>query len=201
MADDPRAVLERWASRTDQEVTLPTGMRAKVRLPSPEALARNERMPKELRSVALQFAVNVVRVNELDEDGKLAYVQFREQLVSETVQALWDDEAGDWVPVHVSREQLRELSLPEEDLSALEDIAERRRTPGQVTALALERQGQLTANQAAQLLQKEAGATVDGWRGFPGQQGGPGAGGDSAHVRKPAKRAAGSDGPSAGAGH
>ena len=200
-AADPRAVLERWASRTDQEVTLPTGTKARVRLPSPEALARNDQLPQELRAMALRFAVGGVRTTGLTTEERLEYVGLQDELTARTLTGLWDEDGEAWVAVQLSVEELRELGLPEQDLTALQAIATRQMTPAQVTAVSLEGLGLLTATQAAAVLQKEAGDTVDGWTRFRGQQGGPGAGTDSAAVREPAQQHAGGAGPSAGAGH
>lgn len=191
--------LSRWAAKGDREVTLPTGTRVKVRVPPVEQLIRDKGMPTELRGMVLQFATTGFDTEKLDAEGLEHLLTLQALLASRTIRALWNDETEQWDEVRLTPDQLDELGLPSEDLTAIEHIALRRATPNQITVHAKRDLGLVAPEEAEVVQQEEAGGTVDAFGPFRDQSGGAGAGAAGAAVGAAAQRDAGHSGPGAGA--
>lgn len=200
------AALQRWAARTEREVTLPSGQRAKIVIPAPEALLRNDAMPQDLRAMVLQFTTGAVNPNELDADGMATFLRMQQELASLTLRRLWvededDASTGKWVDARYSVDQLQALDLPQDDMTSLENLALRRVTPAQLTAASLAELGMLDVAMAAQVQRQEAAGTIGAYGTFRDEPRGAGAGANGAAVREPAVNADGDPGSSPSLGH
>ena len=179
---DQTTVLESWA-KSAHDVTLPTGRRVKVRLPGPDVLVRADTMPKELRGLVLRLFTGVVDARQMSDSQLENVLTMRLFMAAESVVAILHEDGETWIDVSLTAETLRKSGLPGEDLTALELMAIRARTPAQITADSRARLGMSALGDVAGRLEKEAAATVDGWRGFPDGRGSDPARADGAEVR------------------
>jgi hypothetical protein len=174
-------LLRDWAAKAAHDVTLPSGSRVLVRLPGADELLRNDAMPTELRAMVLKFYTVGLETRNLDEEALARVQTLQLYLAATSVRAIRDEDADAWVPVSLDPAGLKALGLPEEDLTALEQIALRRKSPQQVTT-----QGRIDVglHQVQRQLAEEAGGTVNDWAPFRhGQRGNPD-GADGAAVRE-----------------
>lgn len=180
---DPAAVLRAWADDA-HDVTLPTGRRVKVRLPGPDVLVRHGQMPKELRGLVLRLFTGVIDARQMSDAQLDNVLTMRLFMAADSVRAIYDEPNDAWLEVALDAETLRKLGLPGEDLTALELMAIRARTPQQITADSRARLGLANVGDALRRIDEEAGATVDGWRPFRDGPGGGPPGADGGEVRE-----------------
>lgn len=176
-------LLRSWADAS-HDVTLPTGRRVKIRLPGPDVLVRHNAMPKELRGLVLRLFTGVVDARQMADSQLENVLTMRLLLAADSVRAIYDAAADAWVDVNLDGETLRKMGLPGEDLTALELMAIRARTPQQITADSQARLGLAALNGAMNRIDEEVGATVEGWRPFPDGRRGGAPGADGGPVRE-----------------
>lgn len=177
-------LLREWAAAGEHEVTLPTGRRVKVRLPTAQELLRSDSLPKDLRAAVLRFYTIGLDTRNVDDARVETIRNMQTLLAARSVRALWNEADQSWVPLQLEPALLRDLGLPEEDMTALEQMALRRKSPQQVNAesAALAVNGKLDG--LMKTIDKEADATVNGWRPFRHERGSDPAGPDGAAVRE-----------------
>lgn len=192
--------LSKWRGSGLRECTLPSGTRVQVTVPAPEALMRDPRVPQHLRVRALKFATIGWQRSEVTEADMQEILELQAHMAARTLRGVWDEEAGAFVPVALDPAQLDTLELPPDDVTALEGIGLRRQTPNQVTAQSLLDLGLISPAEAKQVVDEEAGGTVDAYGPFRLQQGGADPRADGADVRAAPERDAGDRRPSGGVG-
>jgi hypothetical protein len=144
----PKNALAAWSQSALRPVELPTGMKALVVLPDVNALLKHEKLPDELRAIAMQFATTGVDVGKLDGPAIVEFVRFSYELVADGLKWLappdseaWDKfrETGDspavegWEPVRLTGHELQEMTVDQGDIAALVAIVGRQKTPNEVT--------------------------------------------------------------------
>jgi hypothetical protein len=167
-------------------------------VPDAEVIIRGDAMPAELMSIARKFASRIIDTDELDEDEMLRFVDFTRELAALTVRAVRLDGAdSEWQEVKLHGADLDDFEP--EDIEQLRMIALRRSTAATVTARTRALDGAISALEASVVAEREAGATVDGYREFRGEREGAEPGADGPDVRsEPEQDVPGARGPRAG---
>jgi hypothetical protein len=200
MSGDRSRAIGAWQARGLRDVLLPSGTRVQVLLPDAAALARDSRVPAQLRGLALKFAVATVDPATMDEEGLAQVLELQGLLVSRTIRGVWDEEAEAFVPVQLTPAELDGLELPDVDSMALVNIATRRLTPNQVTAQSQRDLGLLSPAEAKQVIDEEAGGTVEAYAPFHSVEGGADPRPNGAAVGVAPEQPAGDTGPSPSVG-
>jgi hypothetical protein len=180
--------LEAWKARSLQPCRLPSGAWVKLRVPDAEALLRGDALPTDLLGVLRDFVGAGVDTEKLSDDDLQRWIEFMRVMSARTVVAVttgtsdtMDPPADGWEDVDLTPEDFDEL--PVGDQGALRLVALRRATPNTITAQTLLDESLLEEAAAKRIADREAGATVDGYRDF--REDGPGAqpGDDGTDVR------------------
>lgn len=180
--------LEAWAARATQPVLLPSGTWAKVRPPDPEVLVRGNALPDDLAGIVTELVTKGIDTDELSPEQLLNWVAYTRFAAAISVVALGEDENGPWHEVSLTPEDLDDM--PPTDTDTLRSLALRHTTARMVTAGTKAAMGSIDQLEAAAIRVREAGATVDGYRGFRGGQSGGEPREDRPDVRPEAERAA-----------
>jgi hypothetical protein len=146
--------LAAWSKAAEQSVMLPSGLWARVRVPSAELLIRSGRVPDNLRKIALAFATTGVKIEDLDPEEGAHFLQFLYVLAAESLRGLAPkgsdpNDADAFALVRVTGAELRESEVPVEDVYALVSIANRTKSPGDVTTASMIANGLADAAVAA----------------------------------------------------
>lgn len=165
--------LKAWAGRGLHEVTLPSGVEVRIRIPEADVLIRRNLLPDTLLGVASRFVTTGVDLDKATDQERIEFDLMVRHLVASSVRAV---RSGDtWEDVTLTVQQLDELELPPDDLRALEMIARRMSTPALITAasrLGVTGDQDLADAVLAATTSEEAAATVTGWSSFRGEPAG-----------------------------
>lgn len=177
------AALRRWQAKSTRAVWLPSGTWLQIKLPSALQMAAAGGLPDELRTVAIRFATVGIDLTALDQEGFDRFESFRRRLVAsailmiDTADAQPDPEhplrpaGATWERLELAPDQLYEL--PADDLTALNELVDRRKTVEQITGRTIILRG-LADKLALPAAAKEgAGSGLAGFRG-DGRGAGPG---------------------------
>jgi hypothetical protein len=169
--------LEAWRARAVQPCLLPSGQWIKARVPDAEELIRNDLLPSDLIELAMQGG----DTDEMSTEDLVKFVSLYRELSAHVVVAIRGAGEDDWQPVTLTAADLD--GLHPDDVNALRLIAQRRMTIAEVSGRSEALLSLIEPAEAAAIAEREAGATVDGYRDF--RDDGPGAepGTDGADVR------------------
>lgn len=167
--------LEAWGQRGLHEVLLPSGTTVRIRIPEADQLIRKGLLPGDLMDVASRFVTTGVDLEAAPADDRMRFDLMVRHMVASMIRGVQADD-GTWMdlPAGLQVSLIDELELPPDDIRALELIARRSTTPAVVSAAsraalagraALDR----AAPGLADLVEREAAATVDGWSSFRGE--------------------------------
>lgn len=147
-----------------EEVALPEppGFQAKVRLPSLSELMRKGAMPSELRRAILSQRGQAP-------DGEITDDQLDIGVDTTTLRAARMVRAvrmadGPWEQVTLSLDDF--LELPGDTQMALLEIANGQKTPAMISALVNRRDGKITDDEAASIIEEETPKLVQAWDSF-----------------------------------
>lgn len=172
--------LSAWAARGLREVLLPSGTEVRIRIPEADLLIRKGLLPDDLLAVASRFVTTGVDLDRSTDEDRLRFNELVRHLVANMVRGI-RDEAGGWVDITVTADQMDELELPPDDIRLLELIARRQATPE--IGSAASRAMQAGRSMAEALGLEEAEGTVDSFAGFRGEPAGVESGADGGAVR------------------
>jgi hypothetical protein len=193
--------LDQWMNRGLRQVTLPTGTRLQIRIPSADFLLRSGTMPQELRAMAVKFASTGISLEELDDAAIEQFLHMKNVLVAWSVRAIYtgdaeltdpvpNDDPG-WQPITLTVGQIENAELDADDLGALASIAMRQQTPNQITAAVWRDLGLVSGetldDAIARSEREEDGPTVGEFRGVREHDGSADAGADGEDVGMPAE--------------
>lgn len=156
--------LDTWRQRTIEEVTLPSGMQARIRKPRTDELLRDGRLPPTLRQAVMKMYAGSTKVEELDPETLVAFLEQQDRLVAAMLLELRVDDQAEWEPQSLSLADLADL--PSEDLEALRDIGNRSKTTAAVTARSLMSRELLSRAAALRIEEEAQPATIPGWTDF-----------------------------------
>lgn len=147
----------------------------RIRIPEADQLIRKGLLPGDLMDIASRFVTTGVDLEAAPSEDRLRFDLMVRHMVGNMIRGVQDDD-GTWMdlPVGLQVELIDQLELPPDDIRALELIAQRATTPAIVTAAsraalaghaALDR----AAPDLADIVEREAAATVEGWSSFRGE--------------------------------
>lgn len=169
------SVKDAWKASGLVTLTLPSGFRVRGVLPAPSEVVRRKIVPQALRQAVIPLGGRLM--TELSEDEHAMLVDARRfQAAAFIKEMAAPGTTGDdgWEPVAVTKDELE--AMPGRDVEALDDLIGGYATADVITARAEVALGLRDPSTLADIEEREAGDTVDGWRGFR-----DGDGGDARH--------------------
>lgn len=180
------SILDDWAAGGLIDVTLPSGLRIRGRMPAVQDLVVGRLAPATLLTAALPLLGR--EVAGFDEEERATWIEWQRIQAAAFIREAWDPTAERFEPAVVTPLML--TTAPPEDVDALEDLILRRRTAGQVTAAACYVAGKIDIDELKRITATEAASTVTAWTSFRPDAAGPADRADRPDVADPAKRAA-----------
>jgi hypothetical protein len=165
--------VEAWRRRSTEEVTLPSGMQARIRKPRVDELLRDGNLPTDLRKAVMELYSGATTLEELEPEKVMAVLDQQDRLVAGMVIELREGEEHEWeVPEPpLTVEDLR--GLPPDDVEALRDIGNRTKTVEGVTARSLMQRELLSRAEGLRHEEEAKPGSIPGWKEF--RDGGRGA--------------------------
>jgi hypothetical protein len=173
--------FDAWTEGGLIEVTLPSGLRVRGRLPMVQELILDGRVPSFLVSAAM--ALQGKPAEDFDDSERATFIEWQRLNAAAFIREVWDPETQAWEPEVATPEKL--LKAPPEDVDALEDLAMRIRTAEQVTAHARFVAGEISGDELQRVMREGAARTVRAWSTFRSPAGGHDRGPDGTDVADP----------------
>jgi hypothetical protein len=172
--------LDSWRARALEEVTLPSGMQARIRKPRTDELLRAGGLPPDLRQAVMKVYSGSTKLEELEEEQLRAFLEQQDRLIASMVRELRADDEADWEPVELTVDDM--AALPPDDVEALKDIGNRSRSVEAITARSLMQRELLSRAKALAIEEEAKPGTIPGWTDFRDGQRGAEPGADGAGV-------------------
>jgi hypothetical protein len=175
--------LAAWQSAGTELTMLPSGVEFRLEQVPVAEMVRTGFLPGQLRQLAMRFATpEGVDPTELELAERERWAELERLMISRwVVAARWicecancvERRAGPPLPEEPYRLDPEALAadpprMPRVDLVALRDLVTYARTPKQVDALSRVAHGQMEADEAAAIVDREQVNTLSGWASFRG---------------------------------
>jgi hypothetical protein len=166
---DREEALAAWQAAGTDIILLPSGVEARLDIPTLGRMLARGILPGHLRALALKVnSPEGVKLASLSEDETRDWDELEQLMIADCVIAIRPPGFKKLTPFRLSPEDVAAdpPKLPRVDLEALRNIVLRIRTPKQIDALSRLAFGQMTREDATLIVDKEQVNTIVAWATF-----------------------------------